>query len=110
MKKLLLIGVLCGVAGLSFGQIQYTIEGTVVNAPEGEKAYIYRMGAGPADSALIREGAFQFVGKGNPGTQIYLSRQASGPMDPKGGTTVYIDEGLLKVAVDYADFSKTKVE
>lgn len=110
MKKILLMGVLCSVVGLGFGQIKYVIEGTVVNAPAGKNTYIYRMGAGPVDSALIRNGAFRIAGEGNPGTQIYLSRQAGGAMDPMAGTTVHIDEGLLKITVDYVDFSKTKVE
>lgn len=109
MKKFLSIAVLCGLSSFGYGQISFTIEGTVRNAPRDQEIYIYRMGAGPLDSARIQNGTFRLSGAGNPGAQVYLSQQAGGMMDPKTGVAVYIDEGEIKVDLDYTDFSKIKV-
>lgn len=109
-KKLSLTLVFGGLGLLSFGQVKYTLEGTVKNIPKGGNTYIYRMGSGPLDSALIQNGSFRFSGEGNPGTQLYLSRQSGGAMDAKAGTSIYIDKGKLKVNLDYNDFSTTQVE
>lgn len=108
-RKIALSLACCSFGLLSMAQVKYSIEGKVKNAPKGESPYIYRVGGGPLDSVLVKNGTFRFAGEGNQGAQVYLSRTPRGVMDPKAMTPLYIDKGRIKVTLDYTDYSKSTV-
>ena len=95
------------IAGMSFAQQPFTIQGKIEGSPEGYIYLSYAGGAGVVqDSTMIRDGKFSFAGKLNGVTSANVMMDRYAARNRLKYLNVYLAPGNMQLFINYNDFSQ----